>query len=592
MNYSDWVKELDAEERAHGKYREKASKVEKRYQLKEKSNFNILWSNVEIQQAALYSQTPKPDVQRRHKEQNQLARQAAEIMERALVFSIDQYDFDGVINPAINNHLVAGLGQVKIIYDAFTEPLPEERIPVETLAGEDGDEYYLDGEKVEAGVDEMGAHIMRSPGEAISRQDVWTRVVPWSRFLWSASKDYEGVWWQGEILYMTEDQVRMTYDIPKGVTIPLKHAVEADQAVKDTEGKLAKVYEIWNKRDRKRCGLIVGIDQVLYYKAGEEKAPDDPYQLQGFWPYPKPLFSNASAGDWCPIPDYLYYQEQALELERVSQRINALTKELKWRGVSDGTFKDLSAIAAAPDGKFVSIDNFAERFGDKGGLDAVFAEMPLNGLVATLKFLYETRDQIKQTIFEITGLSDIIRGATDPNETLGAQQMKGQFANLRTNKRQKQIQRFIRDILRIKAEIIAEHFEPEQLSMMTGIQVTPEIQQLLKSDVLRNFSIDIETDSTILADQTQEQQNRVEVVQAITQLVTSWAPLAAQAPQMLEIIKETTLFLLGGFKAGSALETTFSKLSDGTAPGVDSMAGLPIGAGAAPANNVSAIRGR
>jgi len=254
---------------------------------------------------------------------------------------------------------------------------------------------------------------------------------------------------------------------------------------------------------------------------------------------------------------------------------------LRWRGIHDAQFKDLANLANSPDGKFIAVENFGERFGEKG-LRAIYAEMPLEGLVTTLKFLHEARDRIKQTIYEITGLSDILRGATDPGETLGAQQMKGQFANLRITKRQRAVQRFVKDILRIKAEIIAEHFEPDQLSMMTGIQVTPEMAQLLKSDVLRNFSIDIETDSTILADQTVEQKNRVEVVQAITQLVTSWAPLISQAPQVMEILKETTLFLLGGFKAGSALEDTFERLSDGTTPGVDNLAGQQAGIGAPP----------
>jgi len=283
MNYADWIKEIENEDRVHSKFREKAKRVEKRYRLQEKSNFNILWSNVEIQQAALYSQTPKPDVQRRHKEPNDTARQAAEIMERALNFSIDQYDFDGVINPAVNNHLVSGLGQVKVVYDAVTEPLPEERLPVDTVANEDGDEYFLDGEKVEANLDEGGAFVLRSPGEAITRQDIWTRVVPWERFLWSPSKDHEGVWWQGEILYMTEEQVRSTYLVSDKLTIPVQHAEKGDKdSVRDTEGKLAKVYELWNKRDRKRCGLIVGLDQVLYYRAGDERRLRTGQRLPGY----------------------------------------------------------------------------------------------------------------------------------------------------------------------------------------------------------------------------------------------------------------------------------------------------------------------
>ena len=37
--------------------------------------------------------------------------------------------------------------------------------------------------------------------------------------------------------------------------------------------------------------------------------------------------------------------------------------------------------------------------------------------------------------------------------------------------RQKPFHRFIRDVLRIKAEIIAEHYSPETLARMTGVQL-------------------------------------------------------------------------------------------------------------------------
>ena len=82
MDYQDWAEELKREEQAHRDWREKSRRVEKRYKLdaEEQSSFNILWSNVEILQAALYSQTPKPDVQRRFKDKNPLAKAVAMVL--------------------------------------------------------------------------------------------------------------------------------------------------------------------------------------------------------------------------------------------------------------------------------------------------------------------------------------------------------------------------------------------------------------------------------------------------------------------------------------------------------------------------------
>ena len=48
-----------------------------------------------------------------------------------------------------------------------------------------------------------------------------------------------------------------------------------------------------------------------------------------------------------------------------------------------------------------------------------------------------------------------------PHETLGAHQLKAQFGGNRLKKRQDAVQKWIRDNMRIKAELMAEHFEPE-----------------------------------------------------------------------------------------------------------------------------------
>ena len=132
MDYQDWAEELKREEQAHRDWREKSRRVEKRYKLdaEEQSSFNILWSNVEILQAALYSQTPKPDVQRRFKDKNPLAKAVAMVLERAVEFSIDDYDFDAVVNPAINNYLVSGIGQVRVNYVPYFQER-EQRVELE-----------------------------------------------------------------------------------------------------------------------------------------------------------------------------------------------------------------------------------------------------------------------------------------------------------------------------------------------------------------------------------------------------------------------------------------------------------------------------
>ncbi|MCQ4187755.1 hypothetical protein FK515_29740, partial [Klebsiella pneumoniae] len=88
------------------------------------------------------------------------------------------------------------------------------------------------------------------------------------------------------------------------------------------------------------------------------------------------------------------------------------------------------------------------------------------------------RDQCKQTIYEITGISDIVRGASDAGETATAQQIKSRFASIRLQKMQAEVARFAADLIRIKAEIMCELYQPQTLLMYADAQNIPEVQKL------------------------------------------------------------------------------------------------------------------
>ena len=72
---------------------------------------------------------------------------------------------------------------------------------------------------------------------------------------------------------------------------------------------------------------------------------------------------------------------------------------------------------------------------------------------------------------------------------------------MRLRLRQEDIQKYIRDLFRIKAELIAENYEPEVLERITGISITDEMVEIMRNDKLRSYQIDVETDSTVFADE-------------------------------------------------------------------------------------------
>jgi hypothetical protein len=119
-------------------------------------------------------------------------------------------------------------------------------------------------------------------------------------------------------------------------------------------------------------------------------------------------------------------------------------------------------------------------------------------------------------IYEITGVSDIMRGNSDPNETATAVTKKTNFGTLRNQDRQNDFQRFLTEVLKIKAEVICEQFTPDLLAEFSD-NVDPMVLEqaiyLLKTDKIRNLALVIETDTSF--QQSEELEKTTEAVKTI-----------------------------------------------------------------------------
>jgi hypothetical protein len=146
--------------------------------------------------------------------------------------------------------------------------------------------------------------------------------------------------------------------------------------------------------------------------------------------------------------------------------------------------------------------------------------VPIDIWMAALDKLFLAREQIKQAIYEIMGISDIMRGATKASETATAQRIKGSMGVSRLEDQRVAAANFVRDLLRLKAEVIAQNFDATTLSRMTGEQVTDEVMAILRSDFMRTCAIDIESDSTVVPDLQAEQEGMAQIAQTIGLVMT------------------------------------------------------------------------
>jgi hypothetical protein len=522
-----WQAELALSDKEEKDWRDRAKKVVDRYRddkEREGSRFNILYSNTETLKPALYARTANPDVRRRFADRDPVGRQVAEIIERALAYAVDQYDIDPVMEDCVNDMLLSGRGVVRVNYEADIETV---QVPF---------------------IDPVTQEVSSREQEYIGSQTSECEYVYWEDFRMSPARRWKDVRWVSFRHYMTRKEV--TELSPEhGAKVPLNHAPKVDdqEDIPDTF-KRAEVWEIWDKTRRERVWVVCGYAEIL-------RTDEDPYELEKFFPIPEPLYSITETRSLVPIPEYTLYQDQAMELNRVTTRINKLTEALKHRGVYDASVEALKKLADAEDNEFIGVDGAAmANLMEKGGVANVFQEMDIATIANVLIQLYQNRQQLLDTIYQVTGISDIIRGSSDARETAAAQRIKSQFGSMRLQARQRRVQRFIRDLSRIKAEIMVEHYEPEILSEMTQVQVTPEAMQLMRDDRLRSYHVDIETDSTVFEDEQASKQATNEFLASVTQFITGVGPVAMQQPVLLPLFGEMLTMGVRQYKQGRQIE--------------------------------------
>ena len=467
------------------------------------SSFNILWANVETLLPALFSAVPKPDIRNRYLTQDKVAEAAGQIIERTLTYSLDLYNFARLMKAAIKDYLLTGrcVMRVRLIEEFDYETAPA------------------------LNVDDV------APPQAVRCE-----LVHWDSFVIDPVKRWEDVSWIAFIHMLSKKEFNQYF--PEAASLSITKETD-----KSTGESRYKVYEVWDKVEKK----------VYFLGQGEKplKVMDDPFKLQHFWPIPEPLYSIQTNDSLIPIPEFTIYQAQAYELNQVCYRITDLVRSCKFIGIYDSQQTGLGDLLTSRDSQLSPVTSNVLR---QGGVASVIDILDTSPISKILAQLYQQRDQIKSIIYEVTGISDIIRGESKASETATAQNIKARYAGLRLRDRRDNINRFIVDLLRIKSELISTFFSTQQLSQMSGIQITPDIEHLIRDDVLQSYKIDIESDSTILADMEEETGKRAQLVASITQFLSTVSPLVAKGALPIETAKALLMFALQSTKITRELQ--------------------------------------
>lgn len=567
-------------------YRKDAKRITRIYEAVDKgeNSYNILYANTDTLSPALYSRVPRPQAKRRFKDADPIGKAVALTCERSIEYWMDTNDedyenFDSLMKSAVTSALVPGRGVFRWKYDDK----------------------------------EVGGKTYKK---------ICGEFVRWDRFHHGYAFAWIDVPWVGFDHYMTKDEVDENFG--SAIAAKLEFTSEATDPEDDSErnkrkgafgdegvgkAKLCLVFEVWDKSKREVKFVSPG------YKEGVLKRVADPLGLTGFFPMAKPLQLIKKLTTLTPTPLYLFYEEQAKELNRVTQRINKLVNQLKVRGIYDGRIGELEKVFGLNDGEMVAAESM-DALDQSQVLDKAIWTMPLDKLVAALQQLYLQRSQVKQVIFELTGIADIMRGSSAASETLGAQEIKERWGGVRLKRMQKEVAQFACDNLRIISELTFSQMDEQTLKAITGLpypttQEKAKAQQIVaasklaaaqaqasappapptapggvptpqqappvdprvaalapllempsfgdiitigKSDQLRSYKIDIETNSTVELEMAEDKEDVKEMMMAFTQAIQGLAPLVQEGSMPWEAAKGTILAIARRFRFGEEVE--------------------------------------
>lgn len=608
-----WLSEIKWAEKGPNKdWQDRGDKIIQRYLdergeyserdlAKPQRRFNILWSNVETLSPAILSRTPVPNVSLANKDKDPVGRWAAIALERCLAAELRDDDYMASLQEAVRDVLLPGRGVVWVEYGADVD---EGDGPDDAATPAQDNAEASEGESKEV-------------AEAqVTDQDAEVNYVHWKDFLTNRARNWKEVTWVSKRVFLDRDTLVAKYGkIGKLVTLDHKPDELKEDPVTQQQFSKATVYQVWDSKSRKIIEVAPG------YKDSLLREPyDPPVKFADFFPCPRPLYATLGGKSLIPTPDYVQYQDQAEEIDQLTNRIYGLSKALRLRGVYDQSFSGLAQIFNdGNDNELIPVESFA-LFTEKGGMKGAMEWVPIKEVIEALLGAYKARDEAKQALYEITGMSDIIRGATDASETATAQQIKTQWGSLRIRDRQADVQRFARDIINLQADVICEHYTQETIQQMSSVklltmqqktqvqqwtalnqqraqqaqQFTQQMQQmqqpggppqlppqlqplpaplpqplmevvdeptwdevmaLLRDPKLRNFVIDVETDSTIEPDQNAEREQATALLTGVTQYVAEWAKVLPMAPQLAPLCAELLTFAARKWKIGEAIET-------------------------------------
>lgn len=477
MGENIWVTKIERWKKTHlmRQWRESCERIRRVYRYENSvgakaRKYALLWSNTQTMRGATYAKPPKANVSRRYLDKDPTARVAATMIERCIDYTLDTENFDFVFKQVRDDFLLEARGVARVVY----EPVMEEA----ELEDDDLDVAAVQGPEAAAEeVEETAEEDDEEPaGEVLAFERVKLVYIHPEDFCTNPARTWEEVKVVAFRSFLNREQLIKHFGKDKGSKIPTESGAEhklgrnrPGYQDEDDEPK-GQVWEIWDREENRVRWVARGYPETL------EESP--PYlKFDKFFPCPKPAYGTCTNDTLAPRADYVFYQDQAEEINALTARIASLQDSLKLVGFYPGGPKGEGvpeverAVTPGIENKMIAVigwDNFTSKGNAKsGGVPVIW--LPIDQVAQVLEGCVMLRKQLIDDVNQIYGIADIMRGDSDPQETATAQRFKNNYGSIRIRERQAELARFCRDVTRLVGEVICNHFQPETVMGMSNM---------------------------------------------------------------------------------------------------------------------------
>ena len=565
---------------------------------------NVWWYCINTLLPAYYSSTPQAEVDLRKRSGSLPYQLGSVILERNTQYAMDvHFSFDQVGYLAALQFLLTGQAVLWARYAPRFETVMQEIALVKTPDGlMTGDGKPYEGDTTNLVETDSNLVMVSVEVERKIDEKAILDIVQYNDYFCSDARTEAEVEWRARRAYLSRERANEMFGAEVADT--LKYTSYPDVIKKSIrrkddkyEGK-AEVFEIWCEETDKVYWLSKDSENPII------EASSPPIKYEKF--YPCSVITQSDDPDSViPVSDYAHVRDQVLEVERLTTRIHAVTQAIRTNSVYDSTLGDQIEQLLSGDLKLIPVTNWPS-YKQRGGLANGVEGFNIAPYIEALQVLQTARQTALGQLYETLKVSDLLRGTSEQYKSATANRLENAWSSMGLIVRQNMFAKFVSDAVSNLSAIIAEQFDeetildignvaevvgplikepapaPEPMPQEEGMppqemqppapapmpmpspeeqvqQMAQAIIAILRDNKERSYRIQVSTDSMVAVNESQQQQEGMQLIQTTGAFFDQMRGLVEQYPPLMQFSMSLFQNMIKRFKGGKELDAVFAQ---------------------------------